>query len=35
VELDEVFDLGAFTTHVDTVFERLRALVAARGPVHA
>ena len=35
VELDEVFDLGAYTTHVDTVFERLRALVAARGPVHA
>ena len=35
VELDDVFDLGAYTTHVDTVFERLRALVAARGPVHA
>ena len=31
VDLDEVFDLGAYTTHVDTVFERLRALVAARG----
>jgi adenylosuccinate lyase len=35
VELDDVFDLGAYTMHVDTVFERLRALVAARGPVHA
>jgi adenylosuccinate lyase len=35
VELDDVFDLGAYTTHVDTVFERLRALVSARGPVHA
>ena len=26
-----VFDLGAYTRHVDTVFDRLRALVAARG----
>jgi adenylosuccinate lyase len=30
VDLDRVFDLGAYTRHVDTVFERLRALVAAR-----
>jgi adenylosuccinate lyase len=35
VELNDVFDLGAYTTHVDTVFDRLRALIAARGPVHA
>ncbi len=35
IELDDVFDLGAYTRHVDTVFDRLRALVAARGPVHA
>jgi adenylosuccinate lyase len=35
VELNDVFDLGAYTMHVDTVFDRLRALIAARGPVHA
>ena len=36
VDLDRVFTLGAYTAHVDTVFERLRALAAARsGPVHA
>ena len=35
VELDGVFELSAYTTHVDTVFDRLRALVASRGPVHA
>ena len=28
--LDDVFDPTAFTRHVDTVFERLRALVAVR-----
>jgi adenylosuccinate lyase len=27
ISLDEVFDLRAYTRHVDTVFERLRALV--------
>jgi adenylosuccinate lyase len=32
VDLDAVFDLGAFTSHVDTVFERLRAL--REEPVH-
>jgi adenylosuccinate lyase len=32
VDLDAVFDLGAFTRHVDTVFERLRAL--REEPVH-
>jgi adenylosuccinate lyase len=30
VDLEQVFDLGAFTSHVDTIFERLRALVAVR-----
>ena len=30
VALDDVFDPTAFTRHVETVFERLRALVAAR-----
>ena len=30
VDLDAVFDEGAFVAHVDTVFERLRALVAMR-----
>jgi adenylosuccinate lyase len=32
VDLDAVFDLSAFTRHVDTVFERLRAL--REEPVH-
>ena len=36
VDLAAVFDLGAYTAHVETVFERLRALVAERGlAVHA
>jgi len=30
VDLDSVFDLSAYMRHVDTVFERLRALVTAR-----
>src|SRR6187455_390061 len=35
-DLDRVFSLDAYTAHVDTVFERLRALVAAReAPLHA
>src|SRR5262249_19750299 len=29
VDLDEVFDLGAYTRHVDAIFERLEALRAA------
>jgi adenylosuccinate lyase len=33
VDLDSVFDLGAYTRHVDVVFERLREL--ARRPEHA
>jgi adenylosuccinate lyase len=28
IDLDEVFELGAFTAHVDVVFDRLRTLVA-------
>jgi len=35
VDLDEVFDLAAFTRHSDVVFARLRNLVAERDTVHA
>jgi adenylosuccinate lyase len=35
VDLDAVFDLDATVRHVDTVFERLRALVQKEEPVHA
>lgn len=35
VELDAVFDLGAYTRHVDTVFARLHALVQNKEPIHA
>ena len=34
VTLDEVFDLRAYTRHVDTIFERLRAL-RSEAPAHA
>ncbi|HVM69961.1 MAG TPA: adenylosuccinate lyase [Gaiellaceae bacterium] len=34
VALDEVFDLRAYTRHVDTIFERLRAL-RSEAPAHA
>ena len=30
-----VFDLTAYTRHVDTVFERLRSLVRKEEPIHA
>jgi adenylosuccinate lyase len=33
--LDEVFDVGAYTRHVDVVFERLHALIPREEPVHA
>ena len=33
--LDAVFDLDATVQHVDTVFERLHALVPKEEPVHA
>jgi adenylosuccinate lyase len=35
LRLDEVFDLGAFTLHVDVVLDRLRALAADREGVRA
>src|SRR5438067_6239813 len=35
VDLDAVFDLAVYTRHVDTVFERLHALVPKEEPVHA
>jgi adenylosuccinate lyase len=34
VDLDAVFDLGWYTRHVDTVFERLAALAGRKEPVH-
>jgi adenylosuccinate lyase len=34
IDLDTVFDLGAYTRHVDTVFHRLHALVRKEEPVH-
>ncbi len=34
-DFDAVFDLGAYTRHVDTVFERLRALAPREERVHA
>jgi adenylosuccinate lyase len=35
VDLDSLFDLAWYTRHVDTVFERLAALVQREEPVHA
>jgi adenylosuccinate lyase len=35
VDLDGLFDLGWYTRHVDTVFERLAALSRREEPVHA
>jgi adenylosuccinate lyase len=35
VDLDSVFDLEATVRHVDTVFDRLNALVEKEEPVHA
>jgi hypothetical protein len=34
VDLDAVFDLGAFTRHADVVFGRLRDLVASLETAH-
>jgi adenylosuccinate lyase len=34
VDLDRIFDLGWYTRHVDTVFERLAALDRKEEPVH-
>ena len=33
--LDAIFDLGHYTRHVDTVFERLAAITTKEEPVHA
>jgi adenylosuccinate lyase len=33
--LDSIFDLGHYTRHVDTVFDRLQALTKKEEPVHA
>jgi adenylosuccinate lyase len=35
VDLDAVFDLSAYTRHVDTVFARLSSLAVKEEPVHA
>jgi adenylosuccinate lyase len=35
VDLDAVFDVSVYTRHVDTMFERLRALARKEEPVHA
>ena len=34
VDLDAVFDLDAYTRHVDTVFARLHTLAGKEEPVH-
>jgi adenylosuccinate lyase len=34
IDLDTVFDLTVYTRHVDSVFERLRALAASEEAVH-
>jgi adenylosuccinate lyase len=34
VDLDDVFDLGAYTKHVDTIFSRLQTLSPREDPVH-
>jgi adenylosuccinate lyase len=33
--LDSIFDLGQYTRHLDTVFDRLQALINKEEPVHA
>jgi adenylosuccinate lyase len=33
--LDSTFDLGHYTRHVDTIFERLHALNTKEEPIHA
>jgi adenylosuccinate lyase len=34
IDLDEVFDLSAYTKHVDTIFNRLQSLSPREDPVH-
>jgi len=35
IDLDTVFDLGAYTRHVDTIFARLQSIAPKEEPVHA
>jgi adenylosuccinate lyase len=35
IDLDAVFDLDAFTRHVDTIFARLQSIAVKEEPVHA
>jgi adenylosuccinate lyase len=35
VDLDSIFDLDSYTKHVETIFDRLRALTRKEEPVHA
>jgi hypothetical protein len=35
IDLDAVFDLDAYTRHVDTIFNRLHTLAPREEPVHA
>ena len=35
IDLDAVFDLDAYTRHVDTIFARLHSIAAKEEPVHA
>jgi adenylosuccinate lyase len=35
IDADQVFDLSAYTRHVDTVFHRLQSLAPREDPVHA
>jgi len=35
VDFDAIFDLTAYTRHVDTVFARLHSLAAKEEPIHA
>jgi adenylosuccinate lyase len=34
IDLDAVFDLGAYTRHVDTIFARLQSIAVKEEPVH-
>jgi adenylosuccinate lyase len=35
IDLERAFDLGAYTQHVDTIFNRLNSIAAKEEPVHA
>ena len=34
IDLDAVFDLSAYTQHIDTIFNRLTSIAAKEEPVH-